>query len=286
MKGLLIYKREDYEKNISYAKMLVDYGKEEGLEIQCVCFEDMQMGMDQAGLWVMVEEERVQAIAFVINRTRESILGKQFEQMGIRVFNSSEVTYIANHKGYTHQFASGLGMKALQTMMFYPRFMDTTSVPFDYPFVVKSPEGHGGNEVFKVENRLQFEELLGCCDKEEWLIQELCKHVGEDVRVFVIGNEIVGAIRRYSKVDFRANYCLGGQIESYTLKVEQEELVRNLLRHLKCDYVGVDFIIDEKGEFIFNELEDAVGSRSFSTLQKVDTAKLYILHIAKALQMS
>ena len=284
MKGLLIYKREDYLKNTNYANMLMNYGKQEGLEIECICYEDIQIGVNQDGLWINANMQKVHNIDFVINRTRESILGKQFEQMGIRVFNSSEVTYIANHKGRTHQFVSGLGLPALKTMFFYPKFMSISNIPFVYPFVLKSPDGHGGEEVFKVEGEDELKKLLETYPKEEWLLQEMCKHVGEDVRVFVIGNQIIGAIRRYSNVDFRANYCLGGQIESYTLNEEQKGLVNHILMDLQCDYVGIDFIVDEEGKFIFNELEDAVGSRSFYNLNKIDTAKLYILYIAKEMK--
>lgn len=284
MRGLLIYKREDYAKNTNYANMLMDYGRQEGVEITCICFEDIQMGMDEAGIWIRNNEQKVENLDFVINRTRESILGKHFERMGIRVFNSSEVTYIANHKGRTHQYVSGLGLPALKTMFFYPTFMRTSGLPFDYPFILKSPDGHGGEEVFKVDCEEQLKKLLKDHPKEEWMIQEMCKHVGEDVRVFVIGNEVVGAIRRYSEVDFRANYCLGGQIEAYTLDEEQKQLVNHILEHLKCDYVGVDFIVNEHGKFIFNELEDAVGSRSLYTLNKIDTARLYISYIIKEMK--
>lgn len=286
MKGLLIYKKEDYLKNTSYANMLIEYGKLEGLEIQCICFEEVSFGVNEEGLWLSVNKKPIEEVDFVINRTRETMLAKQFESMGIRVFNSSEVTYIANHKGRTHQFVSSLGLPALKTLMYYPQYMNVGDLDFDYPLVIKSPDGHGGTEVFKVENKEALEDILSHTKKEEWLIQALCNHVGEDVRVFVIGNKIIGAIRRYSKVDFRANYCLGGQIESYTLSEEEESLVYQLLNHLKCDYVGVDFMIDKDGKFIFNELEDAVGSRSLYTLNKVDTAKLYINYIAKEMRLS
>ena len=285
MEGLLIYKREDYLKNTSYANMLIEYGSLEGLEIRCICFEDIRFGVDEKGLWLSIDKQPIEPIDFVINRTRETMLAKQFEQMGIRVFNSSEVTHIANHKGRTHQFVSALGLPAVKTMLYYPKFMSVQNLDFGYPLVIKSPDGHGGSEVFKADNEQELEEIIRSNQREEWIIQALCNHVGEDVRVFVIGNKIIGAIRRYSKVDFRANYCLGGQIESYTLNKDEENLVYQLLNHLKCDYVGVDFMIDKDGKFIFNELEDAVGSRSLYTLNKVDTAKLYINYISKEMKL-
>lgn len=284
MKGLLIYRREDYLLNQSYAQMLMDYGQEEALEIELVLYEDLQLGVSEKGLWISHKGVLIEHLDFAINRSRESMLSKHLELMGIRVFNRYEVTHLANHKGRSHQFVSHLGVPSLKTSFFYPKFMDRAQIPFAYPFVIKAPDGHGGTEVFLIHTSQELEGLLERHPKEEWIIQECCSHVGEDVRVFVIGGEIIGAIRRFSNIDFRANYCLGGQIEWYELKEKEVTRVHQILEHLACDYVGIDFMIDAKGEWIFNELEDAVGSRSLYTLKKVDTAKVYIEHIAKTLK--
>ncbi|MEG0580278.1 MAG: hypothetical protein RR490_10220, partial [Niameybacter sp.] len=110
MKGLLVYKNEDYKKNKSYAQLLIEYGKLLDLEIEVVHYEAIQMGVDEKGLWISSNHRSLEAIDFVINRTRESMLSKQLELMGIKVFNSYEVTHLANHKGRTHQFISSLGI--------------------------------------------------------------------------------------------------------------------------------------------------------------------------------
>ncbi|MBU3812799.1 MAG: hypothetical protein H9893_14275, partial [Candidatus Niameybacter stercoravium] len=245
---------------------------------------DLQLGVDEDGPWLNHKGKRLAGLDFAINRSRESMLSKQLELMGIRVFNSYEVTYLANHKGRTHQFISSLGIPSLKTSFFYPEFMNSEKVPFEYPFVIKAPGGHGGTEVFMVHTGYELQQILRDYGHKEWILQEVCSHVGEDVRVFVIGGKIIGAIRRYSQTDFRANYCLGGKIEWYDLHEEQKKLVERILKHLPCDYVGIDFMIDARGKFIFNELEDAVGSRSLYTLRKVDTAKLYIEHVVKSLE--
>lgn len=283
MKGLLVYRRADYLINKSYAKMLVQYGLEEGLEIEVACYEDLRLGVDEKGLWIKHKKALIDKIDFIINRSRESILSKHLELIGIPVFNSYEVTHLANHKGRTHQFVSALGIPSVKTVFFYPEIMEISDVEFEYPFVVKAPDGHGGKEVFCVQEEKEFNQLMDQHIKSEWIIQEMCDHVGEDVRVFVIGNEIIGAIRRFSTTDFRANYCLGGQIEWYTLSEQEKMLVYKIMKNLPCDYVGIDFMINARGEFVFNEIEDVVGSRSLYTLKCIDTARAYILHIAKRL---
>lgn len=284
MIGLVVYKKADYLINQSYANMLVQYGLEQGLEIQVALYEELRIGVGDTGLWIKNKERLIENVAFVINRSRESMLSKQLELMHIPVFNSYEVTHLANHKGRTHQFVSSLGIPSMRTSFFYPDFMKVPSLDFPYPFVMKTPDGHGGKEVFCVRNEDDFNKLISTYKESEWLIQEMCTHVGEDVRVFVIGNQIIGAIRRFSETDFRANYCLGGEIEWYTLNEEEEALVYKITKHLSCDYVGIDFMIDDKGKFVFNEIEDVVGSRSLYALKRIDTARAYILHIKKCLE--
>ena len=43
-------------------------------------------------------------VDFAINRSRNHIMGELLEQKGVRVFNSSSVTRIANNKGITCKF--------------------------------------------------------------------------------------------------------------------------------------------------------------------------------------
>ena len=51
---------------------------------------------------------------------------------------------------------------------------------------------------------------------------------------------------------------------------------------LDADYIGVDFIIHDKG-FVVNEIEDPVGARMLLKANGVDAVSLFIKHIKNAL---
>ena len=51
---------------------------------------------------------------------------------------------------------------------------------------------------------------------------------------------------------------------------------------LDADYIGVDFIIYDKG-FVVNEIEDPVGARMLLKANGVDAVSLFIKHIKNAL---
>ena len=40
--------------------------------------------------------------------------------------------------------------------------------------------------------------------------------------------------------------------------------------------VGIDFIFDEEGRFLFNEIEDVVGSRTLSALSEINIVWEYL----------
>ena len=43
--------------------------------------------------------------------------------------------------------------------------------------------------------------------------------------------------------------------------------------------VGIDFIFDEHGHFLFNEIEDVVGSRTLSALSEINIVREYLKFI-------
>lgn len=282
-KGWLIYTARDYEKNKVYAKMLIDYGIENGLEINLLIRENLKLGIKEKKLTLYNGEDELEKVDFIINRSRDSQLAWHLELMGSKVFNSSKVTEIANDKGKTHQFVNGLGIASVDTILYDKSYMSLENCIKKYPVVIKSADGHGGEEVYKAHTLEEARDTLELMKGNKLLIQALCTQVGVDVRVFVIGGEIVGAIKRCSKVDFRSNYSLGGEASRYDLSEKEQRLVYQILDHLPCDFVGIDFMVDKDGDFIFNEIEDAVGSRTLYAYTEVDSAKLYISHIKSVL---
>ena len=95
----------------------------------------------------------------------------------------------------------------------------------------------------------------------DFILQPFLKGPGKDVRVYVIGNEIVAAIERQAREGFRSNYSLGGAVRPVALTEEQKGLVAQICRIFDFGLAGIDFLVDERGNFVFNEIEDVVGAR-------------------------
>lgn len=105
----------------------------------------------------------------------------------------------------------------------------------------------------------------------------------QDLRVYVIGKEIIAAVLRTSKEGFRANYSLGGEVSLYELSEAEKSIVGKITDKFDFGLAGIDFIIGDDGELIFNEIEDVVGSRMLYRCSDINIVELYLKYILQQL---
>ena len=98
------------------------------------------------------------------------------------------------------------------------------------------------------------------------------------MRVYVLGAEILAAVKRTSDTDFRSNFSLGGKAQITEVPDEVKEIIYRVAGDLECDFVGIDFIRHE-GEWVLNEIEDVVGTRMLYSLTDIDAARVYMEYI-------
>lgn len=212
----------------------------------------------------LVDEQYRGPADFVINRTNDYRIAEYYENKGIRVFNPSGLSKIANDKQACYTFMQEYGIPIM---------------PVNYqgvPAVKKLINGHGGREVTMIHTPEPFE--------KNYVYQMPCDTPGKDLRVWVIGGEIVTAILRESKTDFRSNYCLGGSAEVYHLSNDEKALVHQIINLVESDYIGIDFLF-HNGSLVFNEMEDTVGARMVYDKTDIDILTLYCDYIKKELNL-
>ncbi len=280
LKGWLLYKKEDYEKNVVFAQRFLDLGNHSKNSLKLIYHDDLYYGTSLNNLCLIDKESnKMEYPDYVINRAIDPLLSKQLELMGIRVFNSSHVAEFCNDKAKTYQEAARLGLPMVDTFFVDRKTLLYGEQPLTRPVVIKTVEGRGGKEVFLANSNDELRRIIQDIPKERFVIQKLCGCPGKDVRVFIVGKTIVGAILRRSKGDFKANLSQGGTAEPYSLTDRQLGLVMRIVNHFDFGMVGVDFIFDEKGDFLFNEIEDVAGSRTLSMTSDIDIVRLYLEHV-------
>lgn len=131
-----------------------------------------------------------------------------------------------------------------------------------FPVVIKTLNGSHGIGVSIVDSYISLKSIYQTLKKidpnQEILIQEKIES-DFDIRVHVlikrfniikddINNEtIIGVMKRKTiNKDFRTNYSLGGEVESFELTPELEKIAKKAARVLECHWSGVDIMIDKR----------------------------------------
>ncbi|MBP1947681.1 ATP-grasp domain-containing protein [Virgibacillus litoralis] len=283
--GWLIYSEQDSKQNKEYIKWFIDEAAMQGITLKLILREELTIGVFQNKQTVVCNNQKVQLPDFAVVRTIEPLLNKVLESMGINVFNSSRISTICNNKALTHYHMAKLNIPMVDTIfMERKNCLQLPIIPF--PFVVKAVNGRGGNQVHLIEDEQQWERCIADDISAHGLIIQSTKNVqlGKDVRVFVVGKQIVGAVLRESNSDsdFRSNFKLGGSATWYSLNWHEITLLNKILDSFDFGMVGIDFLIDMNGKLLLNEIEDVVGSRTLSSVSDINILNNYITHIKES----
>ncbi|WP_047984046.1 ATP-grasp domain-containing protein [Ornithinibacillus californiensis] len=278
IKGWLIYSELDSIENKAYIEWFITEAKKQLIDLQLVLREKLTIGVMNNKHYCLLEGQQVELPNFAVVRTVESILNRQLEHLGIQVFNSSHLSEVANHKAKTYFEVAKLGIPMMDTI-FVKSHNLTDHTPMPYPFVIKEATGRGGRQVFFIRNQKEWESFYHDVKPSDYVIQSTEVKLGKDLRVFVVGKEIIAAVLRESNTDFRANYKLGGSATLYSLSREEKALIDKIIHHFNFGMVGIDFLIGHNGELIFNEIEDIVGSRTLSAVSDINLLEKYVGYI-------
>ncbi|MCF8565167.1 ATP-grasp domain-containing protein [Alicyclobacillus tolerans] len=274
--GWLVYNREDALRNANYIKWMQEEAGQLNMGLDLVLREDVSVGVRHGDLAVQFEGyDLATRPDFVIVRTVDPLLNEQFERMGWPTFNNSFVARVCNNKALTHQFLAGQGIPMFDT--WFCNTARLSPIPLPYPCVAKTVNGRGGKDVSLLRDFGDLERFAQKHPQTDAVLQRYGPVPGKDVRVFVIGTRIVAAVLRHSETDFRANFSLGGHAASYDLSSEQRALVYKVIEKFNFGLVGIDFLFDEHGNLVLNEIEDVVGSRTLSQVRpEINLVRQYL----------
>ena len=252
----IVYDKHDVEENQFFIDKITDIMKEHGVTLKLVTEHVVN---------------RRDLPSFVINRSRDSKFIRDLESYNVKVFNGSRINALSNDKWAAHFWARYLGMPVLDGALYNPSNITL-------PAVVKSRMGHGGRDVQIVTTTEEVHKLRLYGNDEDYMMQKVASDKGKDLRVYIIGDKIVACMLRSNDADFRANYSLGAKAELVDLPEEIERYLKVVIYDLHPDFIGVDFLIDN-GQYVFNEVEDPVGSKMLYENTDIDPIKLFAEHV-------
>jgi len=261
-----------------------------------VCWESMQK-----------VEKLAEEYDFILYWDKDIPLGSLLQEIcnrnKVRVFNPLEAIATCDNKFETYQrlWKWNLSCRPEERIPLLP----TMAAPMTYagvgypdtgfvkkiiavlglPLVMKECYGSFGMQVYLAKT---YEEAVSYTKKLAGIpflyqrYQETSS--GRDVRLQVVGDKVVAAIRRFSDHDFRANLSNGGRMEKYVPSQDECALAVRAAKVLGVDFAGVDLLFSEQGTAdVICEVNSNAHFKNISVCTGVDTARCIMEYIRQAL---
>ena len=151
------------------------------------------------------------------------------------------------------------------------------------PVVIKLLEGTQGIGVLLAETVNSAEAIVELLQsqKQNVLIQKfIAESRGRDIRAFVVGDQVVAAMRRVAQgEEFRSNVHRGGRTESVELSEEYKETAVRAAQIMGLRVAGVDLLEGNDGPLIM-EVNSSPGLEGIEGCTQLDIAGAIIDYIS------
>jgi len=234
--------------------------------------------------------EPVEGIGVVIPRIGASITSyglavvNQFDMMGVPVLNNSVPIARSRDKLRCLQLLARFGCDIPRTVMMRDRNDLDQAVEQigGLPVIVKLLQGTQGVGVMLAHSLKELQSILDTMwnlDQEILLQEFIAESRGRDVRALVVGDRVVGAMRRVARVqgEFRSNIHRGGEGEAVELpRAYAEEAIR-AARVIGLEVAGVDMLESSSGPKI-TEINSSPGIEGLERATGIDVAGAMVAH--------
>ncbi|MGF1679149.1 MAG: RimK family alpha-L-glutamate ligase [Candidatus Methylacidiphilales bacterium] len=209
---------------------------------------------------------------------------RQFEQSGVFSLNPSHAILTSRDKLRTLQNLCRRDVGVPETAFVRSRreILPAIERVGGAPVIIKLLEGTQGIGVILAETTKVAEAIIETLQstRQNVLIQKfVAESKGKDLRAFVIGDQVVAAMRRSAVgTEFRSNVHRGGTTEAVELSEEYQRAAVRATHILGLRVAGVDMLEGSQGPQIM-EVNSSPGLRGIEAACHVDLAELVIRYL-------
>jgi len=111
-------------------------------------------------------------------------------------------------------------------------------------------------------------------------VQRAVDHGGRDIRVFIVGGRVIGAIERRAPAgEWRTNIARGGAARAFELPPEWERLALAAAAAMGAEYAGVDLLPSREGPVFVLEVNAIPGWEGLQRATGLDVAGTVVEHL-------
>ena len=210
---------------------------------------------------------------------------RQFEQMDVFCVNPAAAITISRDKLRSLQILSRHRIGIPQTTFVRDKkdVLPAIQRVGGAPVVIKLLEGTQGIGVLLAETISAAEAIIEMLQsqKQNVLIQKfVAESKGRDIRAFVVGDQVVAAMRRVAQgKEFRSNVHRGGRTEQVVLNEEYQETAVRAAQIMGLRVAGVDLLESNSGPQIM-EVNSSPGLEGIEGCTQLDVAGSIIDYMA------
>jgi len=202
-----------------------------------------------------------------------------FQQHNVKLVNTLRGMKLARSKFETHKLANSLNILQPKTIRVFDCEYEFIAKQLGSPFVLKDNSGQKGENVYLIYNKEQFLASKSKCN--DIICQEfIAKSKGKDVRLYIVGEQVVGAVERVSQTDdFRSNISQGGIGREISVPSDINCTAVELAKKMGLSVCCVDFLISDN-DFYMDEVN---GNASFTAFLELgyDMPTIIMEYISK-----
>lgn len=266
--------------------------REGGVEPVYVKTPEIHLILEGSKVDAIYQGKSLSSLDAVIPRIGRSLtqlgimLLKHFELMNLPSTLSMNGLLFARNKYLALQALHAAGVRIPESVLVASR--NRNEEPTDYlspPLVMKLLSGTQGIGVMCVRDAKEAGPIIDTLSELDQMIclQKFLPNPGEDIRIFVVATEIVGAMKRKAAPhEWRSNIHIGGQGVPHQPSKSETEIAIRAAEAVGVEIAGVDLISVENEPYVI-EVNASPGFRGLLSATQVNAAgKIAQYAIAKA----
>jgi RimK family alpha-L-glutamate ligase len=206
----------------------------------------------------------------------------RLEDRGVRVMNSPRAIERTVDKFWTSTLLEQCGLPTPDTVVCDTADEAITAFRALGDVIVKPLFGSMGLGMVRVSDEEMAWRVFRTVEQIRgvYYLQRTIEHDGRDIRVFVIGGQVLGAIERQAE-GWRTNLARGGSARPVQLSREWTTLAIRAAAAVDAEYAGVDLLPARDGQVYVLEVNGIPGWQGLQEATGLDVAGALLEQIAR-----
>lgn len=282
------------KKFLDFVQWLQEAARKKGISTTIIKNNSLLVRLNSKGSSLLSKIENEGKPDFVLFGDKDLTLARQLEAMDIPVFNSAKAIEISDSKIDSYQVFANHGLRIPDTIAAPKIFPNAKELEWEsfseignllgFPLIIKEAYGSFGKQVYLIHNEEEMKQKVHEIQDRPYLFQKFVHtSYGKDIRINVVGDQVVASMLRTAQDDFRANVTAGAKMETYSPTEEEQQLAIAATKAIGADYAGVDLLFGENQQPMLCEINSNAHIRNIYDCTGTNVADYIIDYVINRL---